>query len=289
MDGLECSTRQIAAIVPYSQARSRSDTPPMFRSIEPTNVIPPIDRVQVEKPRFPQAGFLPFSARARAVGRTRRRRAGEYPAGVAGAAFFDLDRTLLAGRLRCRCFSDAMRDSGFVTRGDPGRAAAVRAVQRRSARRCRRWLLARQAPPWPRARRGRRCGAAAEAAAATLAAMVQPFAWQLLRRAPRRRPAGGAGHHHAVRPGQAARRLARLRRRHRHALRRRRRRHLRRHDRRPVRVGAPASCAAVREWAERRTASTSARASPTPTACYDLRCCRPSATRSRSTPTRAWS
>ena len=38
---------------------------------------------------------------------------------MAGAAFFDLDRTLLAGASGA-VYSDAMRDSGFTTRGIPG-------------------------------------------------------------------------------------------------------------------------------------------------------------------------
>ena len=72
-----------------------------------------------------------------------------------------------------------------------------------------------------------------------------------VRRASRRGPADRAGHHHALRPGQAVRRSARPRRRRRHPLRRERRRHLRRHARTGRSCGAPASSPRVKEWADR--------------------------------------
>ena len=57
----------------------------------------------------PPAGLLPFSGSRRAA----------YHHGVPGAAFFDLDRTLLAGASG-EVFSTAMRAAGFTSRSIPG-------------------------------------------------------------------------------------------------------------------------------------------------------------------------
>ena len=203
------------------------------------------------------------------------------------AAFFDLDRTLLSGasgpvisrrpaRRRASCPSRTIPGEGLVyglfnrLRRDPaehgarppgrargeGLAAAVRRRGREAGRR---------APHRPRA-------------AATPGA---------LRRAPRRGPPAGARHHDALRPGEAAGRPARLRRRvvaTRYGV---------ADDGTydgtidgDVRVGERQARGRARRGPT-STASTSARATPTPTASTTRRCCRRSAIRSRSTPTRA--
>ena len=154
---------------------------------------------------------------------------------TAGAAFFDLDRTLLAGASG-EVFSKAMRTAGSGQPVDPGRSAAVQAVQhgRRDA------AVDGAGPPgrqrWPRAGRRWRCRLPRPSAADRAGRHGAAACRAAVRRAPGRRPADRAGHDHAVRPGQAARRSAGSRRRRRHAIRRQRRRHVRRHDRRAVRV-----------------------------------------------------
>ena len=98
----------------------------MYRSMEPTGR-PPIDRVQVERPRSP-SGASPVFALGGPSRRGTVRRAGPTSDDVTGAAFFDLDRTLLAGASG-EVFSAAMRAAGFTSRSHPRRAGRVRAVQ----------------------------------------------------------------------------------------------------------------------------------------------------------------
>ncbi len=165
---------------------------------------------------------------------------------VTGAAFFDLDRTLLAGASGT-VYSEAMRDSGFVGVRFPARSCSTRSSTRR-----RDAAVDGARPAGRHVRPGRPRDAmreAGDAAAGTLAAMIQPFAWPPDRRAPRGGSPGRHRHHDAVRPRRAARRLARLRRRDRHALRRERRRHVRRQHRRARSCGRPGKLAAVRDWA----------------------------------------
>ena len=192
-----------------------------------------------------------------------------YSAGVSGAAFFDLDRTLLAGASG-EAFSAAMKAAGFTSRSLPGERF-VYGLFNRIGETLPSMALARQGATLAKGRSRDALVAAGEAAADGLAAMVQPFAGPIF---DQHRAAGRpdrAGHDDALRPRQAARRPARPRRRHRHPLRRQRRRHLRRHARRAVRVG--------RRQARGRagpgppsTTSTSARATPTPTASTTRRC-----------------
>ena len=102
-----------------------------------------------------------------------------YSPRVAGAAFFDLDRTLLAGASGS-VYSDAMRDSGFVGRSIPGEKLLY-TVFNTIGETLPSMALARQAATFARGRprdgdaRGRDA-----AAAGTLAAMIQPFAWPLI-------------------------------------------------------------------------------------------------------------
>ena len=251
----------------------------MYRSKGTPTLFPHRRGSKVERPRFPQAGLFPFSAYAE-QGRSL------LTMSQRGAAFFDLDRTLLAGASRRGVLRrDALRRAGVTI--DPRRAAPVPAVQhdRRDA------AVDGAGPPGGDACQGPPAGGGAGRrrvggrAARIDGAAVRRVA---VRRASRGRPADRAGHHHAVRPGQAVRRSARARRRRRHALRRQRRRHLRRHARGPVRVERRASSPPSASG-RTSTTSTSPRATPTATACTTRRCWRRSVTRSSSTPTRAWS
>ncbi len=151
-----------------------------------------------------------------------------------GAAFFDLDRTLLAGASG-EVFSDAMRSAGLVSRSIPGERLLFR-VFNAIGETLPSMALARQAVALVqgtpagggagRRRVGRR-PAGVDGAAVRRVGVRPPS---------RGGPAAGARHHHAVRPRQAVRRPDRARRRGRHPVGRQRRRHLRRHARRPVRV-----------------------------------------------------
>lgn len=91
-----------------------------------------------------------------------------------GAAFFDLDRTLLAGASG-EVFSTAMRESGFTTRNIPGERALY-GLFNRIGETLPSMALARQAANLAKGRARSTMEAAGEAAAAGLAAMVQPFA-----------------------------------------------------------------------------------------------------------------
>ena len=95
---------------------------------------------------------------------------------MAGAAFFDLDRTLLAGASGA-VYSDAMRDSGFTSRGIPGERLLY-GLFNAIGETLPSMLLARQAAALAKGRSRAAMRAAGEAAAGTLAAKVQPFAWQ---------------------------------------------------------------------------------------------------------------
>ena len=92
------------------------------------------------------------------VRRDDRRTGGEYPAGVAGAAFFDLDRTLLRRRVRARCSPRPCATAGFTVAAIPGERLLYGLFNRdrRDA------AVDGARPPgggrWPRAARGRRAG-----------------------------------------------------------------------------------------------------------------------------------
>jgi putative phosphoserine phosphatase/1-acylglycerol-3-phosphate O-acyltransferase len=93
---------------------------------------------------------------------------------VAGAAFFDLDRTLLAGASG-EALSNAMRTAGIVTRSMPGERFVYRLFNR-IGETLPSMALARQAASFAKGRPRAAMQAAAEGAADGLAAMVQPFA-----------------------------------------------------------------------------------------------------------------
>jgi putative phosphoserine phosphatase/1-acylglycerol-3-phosphate O-acyltransferase len=97
---------------------------------------------------------------------------------VTGAAFFDLDRTLLAGASGL-VYSDAMRDSGFVGRAIPGEKLLY-TLFNAIGETLPSMVLARQAATFARGRPRAAMREAGEAAAGTLAAMIQPFAWPLI-------------------------------------------------------------------------------------------------------------
>jgi putative phosphoserine phosphatase / 1-acylglycerol-3-phosphate O-acyltransferase len=103
---------------------------------------------------------------------------GRYSPFVAGAAFFDLDRTLLAGASG-PVYSDAMRESGFVGRTIPGEKLMY-GVFNLIGETLPSMALARQGATFARGRPRDALREAGEAAAGTLAAMIQPFAWPLI-------------------------------------------------------------------------------------------------------------
>ena len=96
---------------------------------------------------------------------------------MTGAAFFDLDRTLLAGASG-EAFSAAMRAAGFTSRSIPGERAVYRLFNRIGETRPS-MALARQGANLAKGRSQAAMVTAGEAAADGLAAMVQPFAGRL--------------------------------------------------------------------------------------------------------------
>jgi putative phosphoserine phosphatase / 1-acylglycerol-3-phosphate O-acyltransferase len=97
---------------------------------------------------------------------------------MAGAAFFDLDRTLLGGASGT-VYSEAMRDSGFVGRSIPGEKFLY-TVFNMIGETLPSMALARQAATFARGRARDAMREAGTAAAGTLAEMIQPFAWPLI-------------------------------------------------------------------------------------------------------------
>jgi len=93
---------------------------------------------------------------------------------AAGAAFFDLDRTLLAGASG-EVFSGAMRTAGLVTRSIPGEKLLFN-VFNTIGETLPSMALARQAVTLAKGRSQRAVQAAAETVAPNLVARVQPFA-----------------------------------------------------------------------------------------------------------------
>src|SRR4051794_41528087 len=91
-----------------------------------------------------------------------------------GAAFFDLDRTLLAGASG-QVLSRAMREAGVVSRSIPGEAMVYRLFNS-VGETLPSMALARQAATFARGRSRRAMQEAAEGAAEALAALVQPLA-----------------------------------------------------------------------------------------------------------------
>ena len=97
---------------------------------------------------------------------------------MAGAAFFDLDRTLLAGASG-EVFSDAMRASGLISRSIPGEKLVYQLFNV-VGETLPSMALARQAATLARGRSRRSVAAAAESVADRLVSMVQPFAGPIL-------------------------------------------------------------------------------------------------------------
>jgi putative phosphoserine phosphatase / 1-acylglycerol-3-phosphate O-acyltransferase len=91
-----------------------------------------------------------------------------------GAAFFDLDRTLLAGASG-PAFSAAMRETGMVSRSIPGERLLY-GLFNRVGETLPSMVIARQGASLSKGRPRKSFQAAGEAAADGLAAMVQPFA-----------------------------------------------------------------------------------------------------------------
>src|SRR5687767_11814625 len=101
------------------------DTPPMYRSMEPTNVDPPSTGFRLRGPA-PPAGLLPFFTYSRPMPDAPAAAPGpvdeaaevdpvdpvDQTEPAKGAAFFDLDRTLLAGASG-PAFSAALKAGGM--------------------------------------------------------------------------------------------------------------------------------------------------------------------------------
>jgi putative phosphoserine phosphatase/1-acylglycerol-3-phosphate O-acyltransferase len=100
--------------------------------------------------------------------------AASEPPGSAGAAFFDLDRTLLRGASG-EVFSEAMRAAGLVSRTIPGERFLF-SLFNTVGETLPSMALARQAVGFARGRSRASVLAAADGAAERLLAMVQPFA-----------------------------------------------------------------------------------------------------------------
>src|SRR6187551_2268836 len=91
-----------------------------------------------------------------------------------GAAFFDLDRTLLAGASG-QVFSHAMRKAGVVSRSIPGESVMYK-VFNTFGENLPSMALARQAATFAKGRSQEAFRGAADGAAEALAALVQPLA-----------------------------------------------------------------------------------------------------------------
>ena len=136
----------------------------MYRSMEPNNVDPPSTGFRLRGPA-PPAGLLPFSRTVPGVAHTEE---------AHGAAFFDLDRTLLAGASG-PAFSAAMRKAGMTSRSIPGEGILY-GLFNLLGETLPSMAIARQGANLAKGRRQADFQAAGEAAADELAAMVQPFA-----------------------------------------------------------------------------------------------------------------
>ena len=97
-----------------------------------------------------------------------------YAPGMAGAAFFDLDRTLLAGASG-EVFSAALQTAGFTSRAVPGERFVYR-VFNTIGETLPAMMLTRQAAGLAKGRSRQAMRQAGEAAAEALAGMIQPFA-----------------------------------------------------------------------------------------------------------------
>ena len=104
---------------------------------------------------------------------------GDEPTGD-GAAFFDLDRTLLSGSSG-QVFSEAMRVAGLIGRSIPGERALY-GLFNRLGENLPSMVLARQAAALAKGRSRATVQAAAERAGDVLADMIQPFAGPVLER-----------------------------------------------------------------------------------------------------------
>ena len=136
----------------------------MYRSMEPNNVDPPSTGFRLRGPA-PPAGLLPFSRTVPGVAQTE---------GAHGAAFFDLDRTLLSGASG-PAFSVAMRKAGMTSRSIPGEGLLY-GLFNVIGETLPSMVIARQGANLAKGRRQADFRASGAAAADELQAKVQPFA-----------------------------------------------------------------------------------------------------------------
>ena len=260
--GAKLLDRSVLAIVYYAHtyAEDMRNPPSAPRARRRAGAPLPLSRPQ--KRPAPPAGRFAFSPGGYGC-RVRCR------SEVRAAAFFDLDRTLLRGGVRPGDLRrPCSRSACCPERTIPGESLLFRvfelfgenrlAMERHPQRRA----VHRRVDPRPRPSRP------ASWPPTPSWAWSSPSPGRSSTSTTGRRPPCRARHDHAVRRRAPLRRAPRPRRRDRHPLRRARRRHLRRHHRRGVRVGR-GQARGRPPWAEER-GSTWPRATPTPTAYYDL-------------------
>ena len=283
---LGSSTCQITRSRAYfHKHKIEAEHPPCSARREPSRSIPHRWGSRLRGPA-PPAGPFPFSG---APCRRSRPARTVRVTPTSGAAFFDLDRTLLAGASRRGVLRGDARGRARQSRSIPGERLLSTGCSTRSARRCRRWrsparrstLAKGRSQAAVAGRRPRRppsalVGDGAAVRRAGCSTSTAPPAARSCWPPPRRTTSSsrsptalGLDDVVATRYGVDADGT------------------LRRHARRPVRV-VGRQARRRRASGPRSTASTSPRATPTPTASTTRRCCRRSATRSWSTPTRGW-
>ena len=203
-------------------------------------------RILAPAVRRERPGPPPYRAFRRVWARVRR---GAYPSGMAGAAFFDLDRTLLKGGVRAADHRGAVRRRPGAGERHPWAGVHLQALRRRrrdpsvDGAGPRRGVGGQGLVAGRGARGGQGRGGETRHAGRALRAAAA-------RRAPGGRPQAGAGDDHAARSDRAAGRAPRLRRRRRDPVReRRRRRHVHRRPRRRLRL-VTGKLEAVKAWAD---------------------------------------
>ena len=160
----------------------------MFRSEEIPQNRPPTEGIsRLRRPDSPIGAFPVFRCRPQrglaspSMGkRATGQRATDVPAAPAGAAFFDLDRTLLAGASG-QVFSEAMRTAGLVSRSIPGERFLYQLFNT-VGETLPSMTLARQAVSFAKGHSRTAVQDAAETVADRLVDMVQPFADGVFRR-----------------------------------------------------------------------------------------------------------
>src|SRR3954470_9115260 len=143
----------------YFHEEIDAETPPMFRIGESRSTSPPLVGSRLRGPASPKAGPFPFWSTVPSM---------------AGAAFFDLDRTLLAGASG-PVLADAMRRAGLGGRAVPGERL-IFGLFNTVGETLPRIALPRQAAGRAKGRSQAAVQAAAVEASEALVRLIQPFA-----------------------------------------------------------------------------------------------------------------